>query len=115
MSILTGTTNTVYIIAGPPKYISSDERVVWWCGGDRWSHNIDDAVLFQTHESAKLQVDAMNMRDWRIAEHSVSPATRAALDEAFIQGLENAADIAKGERIEGTLRSKVEHLRGRES
>ena len=40
---------------------------------------------------------------------------RAALDEAFIQGLENAADIAKGERIEGILRSKVEHLRGRES
>ena len=78
MSILTGTTSTVYIIGGPPKYISSDERVVWWCGGDRWSHNIDDAVLFQTHEAAKLQIDAMNMRDWRIAEHSVSPATRPA-------------------------------------
>ena len=36
---------------------------------------------------------------------------RAALDEAFIQGLENAADIAKGERIEGILRRKIEHLR----
>lgn len=78
MSVLIGATNTVYLIGGPPKYISSDERTVWWCGGDHWSTGIFDAVLFQTYDAAKRQVDAMNMRDWQIAGHSIALATRPA-------------------------------------
>lgn len=64
-------------------------------------------------EGADAMSKHLSMGMWKLCDEAAAEITRlrAALDEAFIQGLENAADIAKGERIEDILRRKVEHLR----